>query len=94
MPTERFAVWIPLKAMQTAALGMVWRAADQEHKSLKEMWLPVSLFGVHLFLVREHTRCLPWHSGSHTHSGLATLLPVVYCTSKATSGMRPSKTPN
>jgi benzodiazapine receptor len=40
------AVWIPLKLLQSAALWLVWRAAPGP----KQLALPLTLFGVHMFL--------------------------------------------
>eukprot|EP00879_Flechtneria_rotunda_P004791 GHRR01005063.1.p1 GENE.GHRR01005063.1~~GHRR01005063.1.p1 ORF type:complete len:178 (+),score=42.45 GHRR01005063.1:103-636(+) len=40
------AVWIPLKALQSASLWLVLKQATTR----KELLLPVSLFGLHLFL--------------------------------------------
>lgn len=40
------AVWIPLKVLQSVAVWLVLKQADTK----KELVLPISLFGLHLFL--------------------------------------------
>lgn len=40
------AVWIPLKVLQSVALWLVLKQAD----SRKQLVLPLSIFGLHLFL--------------------------------------------
>jgi benzodiazapine receptor len=40
------AVWIPLKVLQSVALWLVLKQADNK----KQLALPLSIFGLHLFL--------------------------------------------